>query len=218
MTLPLDKCCPFIQPVIHHWGEHCVMSRKLAIAMCFLYGAGRRYAVGLCFVLMSMQSFLLLGYSTLIHAEQLSEYRLKVAFLYNFATYTEWPELPPQFLTICIFGDDPFGEHLQHLRNKKANERELSVRRTTHLDDLPACQMVFISRSAIENLGEIIELLASRPVLTIADTPGSCQQGVTLTMALKEGKVIFEANLASAKKNGLRLSSQLLRFASEVFQ
>jgi hypothetical protein len=37
-------------------------------------------------------------------------------------------------------------------------------------------------------------------------------------MSIKKGKVTFEANMASAKRNGLKLSSQLLRFASEVYQ
>ena len=218
MTLKFCTCCPFNQPVIRQWGEHGCVSKKLVMALCSLYGWGRRYAVRLCFLLISLQLFLLLSYSALIHAEQLSEYRLKVAFLYNFATYTEWPELPNQVLMVCIYGDDPFGEHLQHLRHKKANERELSVLHTTNLEDLQTCQMVFISRSAIGNLGEIIDLLSAKPVLTVADTPGSSQQGVMLTMTLKDGKVVFEANLASAKKNGLRLSSQLLRFATEGYQ
>jgi len=218
MTSRLSKCCPLDQTLIHDGGEHDCVARKLGMALCFLYGWGRQNAVGFCFLLMLLHDFSLLGYSSLAHAEQLSEYRLKVAFLYNFANYTEWPELPNQVLTVCIYGDDPFGEHLQHLRQKKANERELSVRHITHLEDLPACQIVFISNSAIGNLGEIIGLLTAKPVLTIADTPGSSQQGVMLTMTLKNGKVIFEANLASAKKNGLRLSSQLLRFATEVYQ
>ncbi|WP_240143683.1 YfiR family protein [Nitrosomonas sp. JL21] len=218
MTLRQSKCCPFGQPAIHHGGEQGVLSTRLAVVLCFLYGWGRRSAIGFGFLLMLLHGLSLLGYSSLTHAEQLPEYRLKVAFLYNFATYTEWPELPDQVLTICIYGDDPFGEYLQHLRQKKANERELSVRHITHLEELSVCQIVFISRSATEQLGKIIDVLNAKPVLTITDIPGSTQQGVMLTMTLKDGKVTFEANLASAKKSGLRLSSQLLRFATEVYQ
>ena len=218
MTIRFGQCCPFNQPAIHDGkAPDCVMKR-LINAQQFLYGWGRQKVTGFCFLLMLLHGFTLLSYPSSINAGQLSEYRLKVAFLYNFATYTEWPELPDREITLCIYGDDPFGVLLEHIRQKKVSERELSIRHSKHMGDLPSCQIVFISRSAIENLGEILDLLSNRPVLTIADTPGSGQQGVMLTMALKDGKVTFEANLASVKRNGLRLSSQLLRFATEVYQ
>ena len=159
-----------------------------------------------------------LGYSPLTQAEQPSEYRLKVAFLYNFSAYTEWPSLPDQFLNLCIYGEDPFGENLQHLQHKKAHEHEIVVRHTRNTEDLPTCQIVFIARSSIGNLSDIIKQLDGMPILTIADSPGASQQGVMLNMAIKEGKVSFEANLAIAKKSRLKLSSQLLRFATEVYQ
>ncbi len=171
------------------------------------------YCSMLCFC-----CFLLLSHSPLVQAEQLSEYRLKVAFLYNFAAYTEWPNLPSQALNLCIYGEDPFGEHLQHLRQKKVNENEIVIRHTRNIDDLPNCQIVFITRSVTNNLTEIINKLNGMPILTIADTLGTGQQGVILNMAIKEEKVTFEANVAVAKKSNLKLSAQLLRFATEVHQ
>lgn len=161
---------------------------------------------------------LFLGYSPLTLAEQPSEYRLKVAFLYNFSAYTEWPGLPGQVLNLCIYGEDPFGENLQHLQHKKAHEHEIVVRHTKNTEDLPGCQIVFITRSSIDNLSDIVKQLDEMPILTIADTPGASQQGVILNMAIKEGKVTFEANVTIAKRNRLKLSSQLLRFATEVYQ
>ncbi len=162
--------------------------------------------------------YLLLSYSPIAQAQQPSEYRLKVAFLYNFAAYTEWPSLPEKVLNLCIHGDDPFGEDLQHLRQKKINDYEIMIRQTNNAEELATCQIVFIARSAVSNLSEIINQLNGKPILTIADTPGTSRQGVMLNMAIKEGKVTFEANDAMAKRNHLKLSSQLLRFATEVYQ
>ncbi len=194
------------------------VSRKLEWVICYFYGCGRRHAFGFCFTMALLCGFLLLGYPPLIRAEQPSEYRLKVAFLYNFIAFTEWPNLHSQVLSVCIHGDDPFGENLQYIRQKKNTDYELMIRHTRKSEDLLDCHVVFITRSVIDNVGEIINLLHARPILTIADTPGTSQQGVVLNMAIKDGKVVFEANLASAKKNGLRLSAQLLRFATEVYQ
>ncbi len=181
--------------------------------LCIMQGLFIRY-----FLILSLCGFLFLGYSPLTQAEQPSEYRLKVAFLYNFSVYTEWPNLPDQVLSLCIYGEDPFGENLQHLQHKKVHEHEIVIRHTRNTEDLPSCQIVFITRSGINNLNDIINQLDGMPILTIADSPGASQQGVMLNMAIKEGKISFEANLAIAKKSRLKLSSQLLRFATEVYQ
>lgn len=199
--------------VIRNW-----IRGKQETAICY---GNRRIWKRLCnryFPIFLLCWFLLLGYSPLTLAEQPSEYRLKVAFLYNFSAYTEWPSLPNQVLNLCIYGEDPFGENLQHLQHKKAHEHEIVVRHTSNTEDLPDCQIVFITRSSIGNLSDIIKRLDEMPILTIADTPGASQQGVILNMAMKEGKVTFEANVTIAKRNRLKLSSQLLRFATEVYQ
>lgn len=160
-----------------------------------------------------------LGIASSMHAEeQPSEYRLKVAFLYNFAAYTTWPNPPDHDLTLCILGEDPFGHNLQHLQGKKINEHGILIKHTKNMTELADCHIVFISQTAIKDVDEIIKQLQGMPILTIADNPGASRQGVVLNMAIKEGKVTFEANIAMAKRNGLNLSSQLLRFASEVFQ
>lgn len=161
----------------------------------------------------------LLSYHPSAHAEeQPSEYRLKVAFLYNFAAYTTWPTPPDHNLMLCIHGEDPFGENLQHLQGKKINEHDILIKYTRNIMDLPHCHIVFITQSVIDAVDDIIKQLQGMPILTIADSPGAGRQGVVLNMAIKEGKVTFEANIAMAKRNRLNLSSQLLRFASEVHQ
>ncbi|MDE2389567.1 MAG: YfiR family protein [Betaproteobacteria bacterium] len=158
------------------------------------------------------------AYSPATHAEQPSEYRLKVAFLYNFIAYTEWPERQSLNLNFCIYGDDPFGEHLQHIRGKKTSEQEIVIRYSKAIEELTSCQVVFISRSMVHDLSTILNQLNDKPILTVSDSPDASRKGVVINMSIKEGKVAFEANIASTKRNGLKLSSQLLRFASEVYQ
>lgn len=150
--------------------------------------------------------------------EQSSEYRLKAAFLYNFAAYTTWPNPPGHAFTLCIYGDNPFGKNLQHLQGKKINEHDIFIKNTRNMMNLSDCHIVFITQSVIKEIDAIVKQLQGMPILTIADSPGVGRRGVVLNMAIKESKVIFEANIVMAKRNGLTLSSQLLRFASEVYQ
>jgi len=160
-----------------------------------------------------------IGFPSNAQADETAEYTLKAAFLYNFAIFTSWPSHTADSFNLCIYGKDPFNQDLDSLMRKKSvNERKIIIHRINSSDQLNQCQLVFISRAAIGNLANIIDLLKGKAVLTIANSPGVSQQGVVLNMNVNDDKVTFEANLIAARKVGLNLSSQLLRLATEVHQ
>jgi YfiR/HmsC-like len=151
-------------------------------------------------------------------ADDLPEYRLKAAFLYNFALFTEWPAEVGVTLHLCVVGSDPFGAELDGLQGKAVGARSLAVQRKTGIDALKACQIVFVPPAASSQLPRVLEALEGLPVLTVADSPGAARQGVALNMAVVQNKVSFEANLRAARAAHLNLSSKLLRLATEVIQ
>lgn len=148
----------------------------------------------------------------------LSEYRLKAAFLYNFALLTEWPADVGSTLRLCVYGTDPFGAELDGLQGKLVGERSLAVQHNTGIDGLKSCQIVFIAPTAAGQVARVLTALAGHTVLTVADRPGAVQQGVALNMAVSQNKVSFEANLKAARAAKLNLRSKLLRLATEVIQ
>lgn len=161
---------------------------------------------------------MLLLTTPVLQAQEFSEYRLKAAFVYNFAVFTEWPADVGTALNLCLYGSDPFGEELDELQGKAVGKRSIVLQRKTTLDALKGCQLVFLSTQAMRNLPRVLEELHERPVLTVADSPGAARQGVMLNMAVTQNKVSFEANLLAARAARLTLSSRLLRLATEVFQ
>ena len=171
----------------------------------------RRVAMGLWVIA-------LMFHGSPVHPQQLSEYRLKAAFLYNFALFTEWPEDTGSSLTVCVCGSDPFREELDALQGKPVGERRLAVRRTSDGESLAGCQIVFIAPSAIAGLPRLLDELRGNPALTVADSPGAASHGVALNMSVTQNKVAFEANLRAARDAGLNLSSKLLRLATGVIQ
>lgn len=154
----------------------------------------------------------------LAHAETLAEYQIKAAFLYNFLAFTEWPAEVGNTINLCVYGPDPFGEHLDKMQGKSVGARSLAVKRFNSVDGLQSCQAVFIARPVIGNLRRVLDNLGDRPVLTVADSQDAALQGVALNMGVEQNKVIFEANLAAARGNKVNLSSKLLRLATKVFQ
>jgi uncharacterized protein DUF4154 len=153
-----------------------------------------------------------------LRAEELPEYRLKAAFLYNFAQFTEWPADVGATLMLCVLGQDPFGKDLDALQGKSVGGRTLDVQRRAVNESLKGCQVVFFSSSAIASIPRLLEQLRSSPVLTVADSPGAARLGVALNMAVDGDRITFEANLAAARAAHIDLSSKLLRLATEVIQ
>lgn len=151
-------------------------------------------------------------------AEDLPEYRLKAAFLYNFALFTEWPASVGPTLHLCVYGKDPFGEEIDPLANKQVDGRSIEIQRKTGADALKGCQLVFVAASAIGTLPQVLDSLRGATFLTVADTPGAAAKGVALNMQLVGNRVAFEANLPAARAGGVNLSSKLLRLAREVRQ
>lgn len=151
-------------------------------------------------------------------SQELSEYQLKAAFLYNFAVFTEWPPQVGSVLNLCVYGRDPFGVEIDRLNGKAAGTRTLAVHGKTGAAALQACQIVFIGSADIDQLPRLLESLRGVPVLVVADSPGAARQGAALNMRLAQGRVTFEANLVAARGAGLKLSARMLNLATEVIQ
>jgi hypothetical protein len=150
-----------------------------------------------------------------------NEYQVKAAFLFNFTKFVEWPAAAfPSTnapFVIGVVGDDPFGKNLDDLvRGETVRGHPLVIKRLRVDEDLTGCHTLFISGSEKGNLEFILEPLISRPILTVGDTGGFAERGVTANLLLVEGSVKMEINLKSAETTGLRVSSKLLSLARIV--
>jgi YfiR/HmsC-like len=163
-------------------------------------------------------SLALLAFATAAVSDDLPEYRLKAAFLYNFALFTEWPADTGSTLNLCVYGRDPFGEEIDALQGKPVGARRLVVRRITSSEELTHCQVVFIVNPSGDGIARVLSTLRGATVLTVADAPGAARQGVALNMNVVNNKITFEANLSAARAANLKLSSKLLSLATEVLQ
>jgi hypothetical protein len=160
----------------------------------------------------------LIAFAAAALSDDLPEYRLKAAFLYNFALFTEWPVDIGSTLNLCVYGRDPFGEEINALQGKPAGNRRIVVHRVTRVEGLTVCQVVFIADASGDGISRVLATLRGATVLTVADAPGAVKQGVALNMNVVEDKITFEANLTAARAANLKLSSRLLSLATEVLQ
>jgi hypothetical protein len=155
--------------------------------------------------------------ATSAEAPTADEYQIKAAYLYNFATFTEWPEPLSAQVSLCIYGPDPFGSTLDAaLAGKDIGGRPVAVIRTNSVESLTDCSMVFVSAGVISNLPRVLDTLRGHSVLTVADSPGAAVAGVMLNMRQQSNRIGFEANLGAARQHRISISFQLLRLAIQV--
>ncbi len=165
---------------------------------------------------------LVLGTPAWADAQDDLEYQVKAAFLFNFAKFAEWPadafEGPDDPITICVAGDDPFGESLDAVvRGETVSGRRLTVRRTQSLSKLKDCQIVFVPRSERARRRAILSSLEGTAVLSVGEDDGFLTDGGVVRFVLDQNRIRFEINLAAAEGNRLKLSSKLLRLARAVY-
>jgi hypothetical protein len=147
------------------------------------------------------------------------EYELKVAFVYNFAKFVEWPPqaLSPtaDSLVLGILAQDPEGAAFGTLQGKMVQGRTLVVKKCS-ISELKNCQMVFISAGAGRWLGQALSAVRDLPVLTVTDEgEGTANRGI-INLVTSGGKVRFQVNNRQARLVGLKISSQLLDLAASV--
>lgn len=143
------------------------------------------------------------------------EYQIKAVFLFNFLQFVEWPSTvfaaADTPIRIGVLGDDPFGPALEEaVRDETIDGRRLTVRRSQRIEDMADCQLLFIGKSESRRLAEILSSLEGRPVLTVGEVGGFTRQGGIISFYADGKKVRFEINPATARRCGLKLSSQLL--------
>jgi len=149
-----------------------------------------------------------------------TEYRIKVAFLYNFTSFVSWPEAATgeTGFTLCVLGHDPFGQLLDKLEGKPAGTASLVVRRIATPAALKECNLVFIGEMPAEQLDAALEALHALPVLTVSDIPGFTNRGGIIEFRIIANKVRFAINRQAAASAGLNISSKLLNLATNFRQ
>lgn len=148
------------------------------------------------------------------------EYRIKAAFLYNFAKFVHWPESAftskNSPLVLCIMGDDPFGRALDMLKGKTVRGRPLRILKEPHVGHLPHCHIMFVASSQNAQLRKYLEKLRGQPILTVSDIPGFASIGGVIGFLMIDERIRFEINPKAAEVNRLQISSQLMKLARIV--
>lgn len=150
----------------------------------------------------------------------IQEYRLKAAFIYNFAKFTEWmkPETADSegALLLCVAMDGRFMDAMSTLGSKLVNGRPLRVSVCPTLEKTSQSHILFINTIDQQVAARMLRAVEGKGVLTVGEMAGFAEMGGIINFYKVANKVRFEVNLDALKRSNVRLSSHVLKLARIV--
>lgn len=148
------------------------------------------------------------------------EFPVKAAFLYKFAPFVEWPATawssPDSPLTVCVVGDDPFGAMLDHaVQGQHLGPHPIVVHRLDRLGADSGCSIAYVGGSRLQSVSDALDAVQGTPVLTVTDEAEGPAHGI-IHFVVRGNRVRFVIDDAAAAKNGMTISSKLMRLALSV--
>ncbi len=150
-------------------------------------------------------------------AQSASEDQLKVAFLYNFARFSQWPDgsFPHEDspFVLGVIGTVSFADALEVIQQKSIHGRPVEIRTLDEPTQVEGCHLLFVGASEKARLPEILESARQWNVLTVAEMRDFARSGGVINFTRKARKVGFQINVEAAKEIGVKLGSELLKRA-----
>lgn len=155
-------------------------------------------------------------------ADPVPEHDLKVAFVYNFALFTDWPtdtSFEGGSLNVCVNPSSAMRQPLSALADRMVKGKRISVlqlQSIDRLDRLRACHVLFVDSSDRERWAQIKKGLTGGSALTISDDDEIGHSGSIIALTTEGKRMVFDIDLHAARDARLTLSSKLLRLARTV--
>jgi len=153
-------------------------------------------------------------------ADGVDEYALKAAFLGKFVKFVSWPAErlgEKDALVVGVLGQDPFGRRLDEIFEKrKDDERRVTIRRVQELEELASLHVLFVPERESARLKEILAAVRESSTLVIGEAGEFAARGGSINFYTEADKIRFEINPEAAKRQKLKVSSDLLKLARIV--
>ncbi|HZP47412.1 MAG TPA: YfiR family protein [Vicinamibacterales bacterium] len=151
-----------------------------------------------------------------VGGEQASDVDVKAAFLFNFAKFTNWPDLAGAApIQLCVVGDEPIGSALAQLTRGQTIDQHPVVVRTGDVASPVPCHLLFLS-SRVHDVAAVIDLRRALPILTVGDGDRFTAAGGMIQLFVESSRMRFAINVDAVQRAHLKISSRVLGLAKIV--
>lgn len=150
-----------------------------------------------------------------------TEYHIKAAYLYKFASYVEWPattfaQANTPF-TIGILGAGTMAQALNGLKaDHVINDRVINVKILRPNDALTGIHMLFVGAQESAHLKSLLPPVQGQPILIVTESAQALSHGSIINFIVVDERVRFEVSVPHAERNGLKISARLLGVAQHI--
>lgn len=157
-----------------------------------------------------------------IAEESFGENEVKAVFLYNFASFVNWPQDarqdPAKPFRYCVL-DDEIAPVLQKvLKGETMAGRPLNVQGEVTSASLAECHILYMGKNSLrgsEGWGLVREALAAH-VLTVSDLESFETRGGMIALVRKDRRIHPRINIDTVEKSKLKISAKLLNLATVI--
>jgi hypothetical protein len=149
-----------------------------------------------------------------------SEYEVKLGFIYNFIRFATWPadtfDSASDTLTLCLASDNAASNVIYKLHGKSVKDRKLKV--IAYQDDasLRQSHVLFFATQDRVLIQKVLDQTKGRSILTVGEIDGFIRMGGIINFFKEHNRLRFQVNIDAARRNALKISSQLLGSAKII--
>lgn len=142
---------------------------------------------------------------------------LKVAYLYNIAKFTQWPEgtwkTDTSPFNFCSYGRDGVVAELNTLQGKTVSGHPIKILQPNQENDFLLCHAFYIDTDQRSRYRYLLSLINQDTVLTITDDGDFFDHGGMINLVEKDQRLRFQVNTQQLANSQLKFSSKLLQLA-----
>ena len=136
--------------------------------------------------------------------------QMAAAYVFNFVKFVDWPAvIAGDTLEVCFFGAAEVREALAvSTAGKQAGNRRMVVRELQSAQPPSSCHVVYV--------GEQTKSISAQRALTIGESENFTREGGIIRLYTESNRLRFIVNVDNAKREGIQVSSNLLKLATQV--
>lgn len=117
---------------------------------------------------------------------------------------------------ICVYKNQILADTLKELyKSRKYNNLPISIKHVSSLGDVKSCNVLFMDNSNKADI-QMLNQQAKRNFISVTNDEEKLDDGYSIAIFIKNGKVNFSINQPIINNAGLRVDYRLLKVASKV--
>lgn len=145
-------------------------------------------------------------------------YQIKAAYIYNILKFVHFPPETGKDLTVCILGENRFGDALNALNSASIPDSTLRVAqlgRYSSSKKMTQCQVLYLVNSEQEYAPAILANIDPARTLTIGEHSQFLREGGLIELYEKDDTIQFRINPDMVNKTAFTIDAQLVQLGIE---